>query len=316
MHQTNIEYISLTTDGSCLESSDRGLPGLNFRNFRSIKGVSWKGLQNYSELNALKLVLDINATHLKTFELSILACQYYQMDIDVEVPALRGNFISSSLLGLSDPDIKLQFPSLESLSLTGVELSCTDINIQAMISALNISALRKLRFLDCTLVVPLIQAVLKAGVKLQLDSLELEIFENSSDGDILYQNTISTFLASFEGLKELYLYTNLAHRPSDIWAALHCHRTTLERLVWHDRRNFFVDQEASCASDNSALYDMFSDKTQYPGQFPRLESVGLGTNCSFKVNTGAPEEHNSTVADTRTSYRIFSIQAICLSSIT
>jgi hypothetical protein len=41
--------------------------------------------------------------------------------------------------------------------------------------------------------------------------------------------------------------------------------------------------------EECALYDMFNGDTQYPGQFPLLESVGLGTNCQLKVSVPVSE---------------------------
>ena len=281
IYQRNIEYLSLATDGSCLRSARKGLPGLHVRNFKSLRGVSWKGLQNYSELNTLRLLLDINAPHLTSLELEILECQYYQSLLEVEISGSIRNLLSSPILALPFPDMRLQFPSLRSLSLTGLPLECTDVDVKELISALNISGLRKLRLLGCRSVLSFPQAIQEMVTKLQLESFELALLDKLED-DISFQNTLSSCLASFRGLRDFRLFSDLFHRPLAISSAIDCHRTTLRQLVLHDRRS--LSRNLNVAVERSALYDMFNDECQYPGQFPGLEGVGLGTNCSLKVS--------------------------------
>ena len=134
----------------------------------------------------------------------------------------------------------------------------------------------------------ILQAILETRTNIQLESLELELVDKISDDELLFQNTISAFVASFQGLKAFHLRTDLLHRPSDIWAAIKRHRVTLKQLVWHDRRDPRT-QEPRCYMKECSLYDMFNDDSQYPGQFPLLESVGLGTNCHLKVSVSVSE---------------------------
>jgi hypothetical protein len=67
-----------------------------------------------------------------------------------------------------------------------MQLRGTDAGMLDMISALNISGLRKLRLLRCTSVVPLFQAILEARTNITLESLELELVDKISDDELLF----------------------------------------------------------------------------------------------------------------------------------
>ena len=65
--------------------------------------------------------------------------------MDVEISRSTQNLLPTAILGLSLPGMRLHFSLLQSLALSNVQQSCTDAGMQDMISALNISSLRKLR---------------------------------------------------------------------------------------------------------------------------------------------------------------------------
>lgn len=110
--QTSIESISLITGGACPINTD-GENTIDLSAFRSLRHISWTGLQSSEEFDALSRALKNNSERLRELRLDFVNwSEEESFDSDASQ-----NFFASQVLKLSADQCGVMFPALETLSL-------------------------------------------------------------------------------------------------------------------------------------------------------------------------------------------------------
>jgi hypothetical protein len=125
MTQSQLESLSLITDSWCqlnngIKQTNRTIP--NLANFMSLRSISWRGIQLRSDFLALRVALEANSKHLKALELDLIrwtsAELYYHYKKWGQDKSQH--FLAHDVLHLGSKGQKASFPSLKTLSLSGV----------------------------------------------------------------------------------------------------------------------------------------------------------------------------------------------------
>lgn len=129
-------------------------------------------------------------------------------------------------------------PSLSSLALCKVPFPQT---LQPS-SALRCGPVRSLVLRDCPNQLRFLSFLSRSK-----DTLQLKLFEfacdNLLDGSGEDLTPVLTFLASFKGLRHLYLKLSNFEEPSRVESVIGHHQSTLESLSYHERRLVPIDDE-------------------------------------------------------------------------
>jgi hypothetical protein len=233
MTQSQLESLSLITDSWCqlnngIKQTNRTIP--NLANFMSLRSISWRGIQLRSDFLALRVALEANSKHLKALELDLIrwtsAELYYHYKNWGQDKSQH--FLAHDVLHLGSKGQKASFPSLKTLSLSGVSYHTT---ASEMASAFNFSGLRSLKLNKCPHVRNLFEAVVQAKQPIQLTSLELVI----EAGNLGPSDPLIRFLASFRGLEAFHLLTHDYRISGELWETIFLHQQTLKQLVYHER---------------------------------------------------------------------------------
>lgn len=232
LKQNQIESLSLITDSWCqlnngTNQTNRTIPEL--AGFTSLRSISWRGIHLRSDFLALRGALQANSKHLQILELDLVkwisAELYYYKDWNQDKSQ---HFLANEILQLGSKGQEVAFPSLRTLSLSGVSYHVAASGIAL---AFDFSKIRSLKLNKCPHVRNLLEAVLQAGQPIQLTSLELAIQE----GNVGPSDPLIRFLSSFRGLKTLHLLTHDYQVNEELWETIFLHRSTLQQLVYHER---------------------------------------------------------------------------------
>ncbi|KAJ5593593.1 hypothetical protein N7537_010497 [Penicillium hordei] len=202
-HHKGLRKLSLITDGSCPQAGD-ALDGLS--EFSSLKILEWEGIQQPAEADSLRRCIRQNAAHLTNLSIGFVSFTDAP-DLFDEIFGQQSGMCHSSAL-----------PSLSSLALCKVPFP------QTLHPSLALSSLSRSQ-----------------------DKLQLTLFEFACDnllngfGEDL--TPVVSFLASFKGLRHLYLKLSNFEEPSRVESVIRHHQSTLESLSYHERRLVPIDDE-------------------------------------------------------------------------
>ena len=238
--QENIRSISLLTDGGCPTFAYEQYFDLS--SFTSLQSLSWKGLSRSDHFDCFEGFVknEAGARRLRSLVLDLIDWKtaengWYEHEEEYETSR---NFFATRVLGIEPAGIKVLFQSLETLLLVGVNFAPFANEFVHSFNMLNLSTLQ-LR--NCPSSLELLGALLEEGVTLKLKSFELVI-----DWDCLHNyryrvyeqaltEVIVRFLASFQGLEDLFLLLTQPLKWHFIANSIANHQSTLKRLVLHDR---------------------------------------------------------------------------------
>ncbi|KFY47342.1 hypothetical protein V494_00025 [Pseudogymnoascus sp. VKM F-4513 (FW-928)] len=238
--QENIRSISLLTDGGCPTFAYEQYFDLS--SFTSLQSLSWKGLSRSDHFDCFEGFVKnaAGARRLRSLVLDLVDWKtaengWYEHEEEYETSR---NFFATRVLGIEPAGIKVLFQSLETLLLVGVNFAPFANEFVHSFNMLNLSTLQ-LR--NCPSSLELLGALLEEGVTLKLKSFELVI-----DWDCLHNyryrvyeqaltEVIVRFLASFQGLEDLFLLLTQPLEWHSIANSIANHQSTLKRLVLHDR---------------------------------------------------------------------------------
>ncbi|KAH9204561.1 hypothetical protein DL95DRAFT_529207 [Leptodontidium sp. 2 PMI_412] len=273
--QTSIESISLITGGACPINTDGENP-INLSAFRSLRHISWTGLQSSKEFDALSRALKNNSEGLRELRLDFVNwSEEDSFDSDASQ-----NFIASQVLKLSADQCGIMFPALEALSLSDISLE----NAQKGIAyAFNFHELSSLTLHHCSGSEEFLTEVIGSGQTIRLSSLE--VVWGPSDHDIDMCATLSSFLGAFQGLKDLFVSLPGPVDTLELWRSIIHHKSTLTRFVCHQRSVDLHDdsphfEEEIDLLDLSLLpedrAELDRSESGHPFAALNLESIGLG----------------------------------------
>ncbi|KAJ5454976.1 hypothetical protein N7530_012745 [Penicillium desertorum] len=222
-HHKGLRKLSLITDGSCSQAGD-ALDGLS--EFSSLEVLEWEGIQQPAEADSLRRCIRQNAAHLTNLSIGFVSFTDAP-DLFDEIFGQQSGMCHSSAL-----------PSLSSLALCKVPFPQT----LPPSLALRCGSLRGLVLRDCPNQLRFLSSLSRSQ-----DTLQLKLFEFACDnllngfGEDL--TPVLTFLASFKGLRHLYLKLSNFEEASRVESVIRHHQSTLESLSYHERRLVPIDDE-------------------------------------------------------------------------
>ena len=173
--------------------------------------------------------------HLKVLRLDIVDWEKADDFWFIDYSRLDGNgsrssnFFATDIMGLQQDTAGLQFPSLETLSISALSFESA---VSDSSSAFRLNELRHLRIWNCPGAMDLLDAIVDSQQILHLVSLEI-VVGAEEDAD-LEEITLSRLLHTFSGLRDLYISLPI-FEWSAIADAIMNHLSTLKRLVLHAR---------------------------------------------------------------------------------
>jgi hypothetical protein len=278
--QRSIESISLITGGACTINTDGENP-IDLSAFYSLRDISWIGLQSSEEFDTLSRALKNNSEHLRELRLDFVNWTEEDWDEDDSE-----NLFASHILKLSAGQCEIMFPALEILSLSAISLENA---ARGVAYALNFSGLFSLTLRHCPGSEEFLTAVIDSGRTIRLSSLEVAC--GLSD-DVDMCGTLSTFLKTCQGLRDLFTTLPGLVPTLDLWRTIGHHQSTLTRSVCHQRavnlhENSPHFEEEVDLLDLSLLpedrAELDRSESHHPFAAPNLECIGLGCTPQLLV---------------------------------
>lgn len=118
------------------------------------------------------------------------------------------------------------FSSLQALSL---EYTPIGDSFEELVNVLNWEILRSLKLIECTGWDAFLLEVLHSKRPMNLTQFEFALYY-IDDEDV---DVVTTFLASFKGLQDLFIFVGSHEEPIDVWRSFLFHRETLKRLYYN-----------------------------------------------------------------------------------
>ena len=240
--QTTIESLSLITAG--IHEWYLGALAVEpvvLSNFPQLRKFSWKRLHTTEELDSLRDLFASNYRILEDLELDFISWS----DVVIDGVGQPGSILDPDLPSFTDRIMphystgKIKtLRSLKRLALSAFEFEDTTRGIT---QAFNIPNLQVLKLHNCAGILTFLLTIVSAGLIMRLKSLELIIADVAVEHDGILESPLINFLQSFEGLEEIYLMLRAEsfrpkHWPSYYWNAILHHKSSLKRLIYHERR--------------------------------------------------------------------------------
>lgn len=211
--QKRIQSVSLITDGRCPTFSYVEYVDLNL--FIDMQSLSWKGLNRGDRFDSLKnfIKLQTGARRLRSLTLDLIKWTWAESGWYAHQRATIGgyphspeNFFATGILGIKPGRELHVFESLKSLRLVGVAFSPFE---NELVYAFNMTNLSTLQLRNCPASLELLHTILNKDITVKLKSFELAIdwdcLHHYGDFEDLHAEVIFRFLASFQGLEDLFL---------------------------------------------------------------------------------------------------------------
>ncbi|KAG9229520.1 hypothetical protein BJ875DRAFT_474606 [Amylocarpus encephaloides] len=272
--QTAIESIYLITGGGCPVNTNGDYP-IDLSAFRSLRQISWTGLQSSEEFDTLSRALKNSSEHLRELRLDFVNWSEEDSDDDDSK-----NFFTSRVLKLSADQFETMFPALKTLSLSNVSLKNAEGGIAY---AFNFRELSSLTLRHCSGSEEFLTEVIGSGQTIRLSSLE--VVWGPSDNDIDMCGTLSRFLGAFQGLKDLFVSLPGPVETMVLWRSILHHKSTLTRFIFH-QRTVNIDVNSPHFEGEMDHLDLSLlpedraelDRSELPHPFAalNLECIGLG----------------------------------------
>ena len=221
---------------------------LDLKSFTSIQSLSWKGLSRGDHFDCLEdfIKSQTGARGLRSLTLDLVEWNRAEKGwYDHQKATLGGfppfppcpdNFFATRVVGIESDQNKVLFQSLKTLLLVGVAFAPFEYEFGHSFNMMNLSTLQ-LR--NCPSSLELLGALLEQGITPKLKSFELIIdwdcLHHYSNFDEVQTEVIFRFLASFQGLEDLFLLLTQPLEWYLIANSIAHHQSTLKRLVLHER---------------------------------------------------------------------------------
>jgi hypothetical protein len=272
------------TGGACAINWE-GENSIDLSAFRSLRHISWVGLQSSKEFDALSCALKNNSEHLRELRLDFVHGQrkirFSRHDDDSE------NFFASQVLKLSAGQSKTIFPALDTLSLSYISLENAENEIAY---AFNFTELSSLTLRHCSGFEEFLTEFIGSGHTIRLSSLEVVCGPSDVEYDMC--DTLSMFLDAFQGLKDLFVSLPGPVETLEFWRRIAYHKSTLTRFVYH-QRTVDTDDTSPHFEEEMDLLDLSllpSDiaeldrpESLHPFAGLNLECIGLGCTPELLV---------------------------------
>ncbi|KAF5573231.1 hypothetical protein FPANT_12500 [Fusarium pseudoanthophilum] len=287
----SIQSLSLITDPFCSRFNRWSRTSdIDLSAFRSLRRLRWKAPMGCHFDNIASLV-KTNAKHLEQLELELQGWSpdresrestvlHHEDNPEVwdKIPA--STMLARKMFGLevttSEAAERTQFPKLRSLKLTRVPLRDENTGMQLTAYSINLRALRHLSLRVCPYWVPFLSSIAESQTPLQLKTLELLDFYLNTPQETAASKaaTITEFIDSFKGLKELFISICGPTPSLQFWEHAASHTATLRRLVYHQR---LTDQDEELLNSRLGSFSEPPFETQ-----PRVHWVDMCTEVPSK----------------------------------
>lgn len=278
--QSQIESLSLITDGRCCYAEDEECP-IDISNFRCLRSLSWRGVRNSDDFKTLRACLSVNASHLRELTLDLVdwykAVGNWAAAHRTWITDHYSNFFTTDVLEIKAGNLNRIFPVLDLLSLSAVSFETA---IEEIPHAMNFAGLSTLKLRHCRLVKELLDGIPSSSQKIRLTSFEVVV--DSEDVEVPNEFDVGGFLRAFEGLQNLYLMFPDAGDWSSLLGGVLNHETTLKRLVIHGRTTEDVPPPLVAKPIDGEL-PWVNDLNAFPG-IKSLECLGIYQSFSFMVS--------------------------------
>ncbi|KAK2855751.1 hypothetical protein FQN49_004880 [Arthroderma sp. PD_2] len=289
IRQNRVEAIRLITDSSCgHEFHDP--PAL--KSFQALKNLSWVGLCMQDEFEALRDTLIQRSDQLQELELDLI--DWYGAVNNAWDDEVSENFFGEHVLGISYDDTRCILPSLRVLSLSEIAFHPFEKEIAC---AFGSSRLRSLKLRFCYGWEGFLAHMKDLNSQIGIKSLEVQYSSKYECDAYEYptydgEHPLLAFIRAFDGLEELFISTGTPSNTLDIWKAALSHKSTLKRLV-HHQREFNADVEFAdfLGDGNSKNFSLDSgdprmlmqDPLRYPLASFNLECFGICCEPKYLV---------------------------------
>jgi hypothetical protein len=272
-HQSRLTNLSLVTDGTCPQPSF-SLEGLS--DFSCLKRLAWEGIQHAREIEALRQCIYRNWSHLTNLSIGFSSSAASRALCWETIGLHRAESLNFED---STADQLTSLSPLSTLSLSNVTLP-TEISLYGSF----FRSLRSLTLRKCSNQLNLLRWLSRPSNSPQLEHVELCIdslfFEPGEECDF---DALVEFLFSFQGLKSLYLrLSNFPTWEFPLQKAIGHHRSSLKRLVYHERQLEQIDDAGLFEEDRDVSPDwIFSDIVD----LSRMTALALCVSPSAAVSS-------------------------------
>ena len=235
--QIELQDVKVTTDLQC--GTNRFTKySLALGIFKSLRTLSWTGINGPWQMVDLREGLESNARKLESLSIDLVNARYLEelqfnlLHADGGDDTERFNFTVQCFTKGSSGDKALRLSTLQALSLTEVPFAEDLKDVCAVLSLSNLTSLKLVR---CPGGVDLINELVSLHVPLKLTSFELTIDPDSDveEEPMGFTRDISQFLGSFHGLVDLSLLLPMPIEWKEIFGSISHHQSSLKRLVVH-----------------------------------------------------------------------------------
>lgn len=209
-HQSQLESVSLITDGTCNYNTFGVSPVLLYK-LESLKHLSWRGLFSRKNLVDLRDGLWTNYMHLESLELEFFDFEETRRRWTESNPnAAQDNFFARDILQTQPGFVQVLFRSLRTLSLGTFSWG---FHTAELAWRFNIAGLHTLKLFNCSDTEKLFRRVYRAaqvwGFRFKLTTFEFQDHNRQMTGDLYSQpNYLQGFLDLIEPgvFQNLYIY--------------------------------------------------------------------------------------------------------------
>ncbi|KAA8652800.1 uncharacterized protein ATNIH1004_001705 [Aspergillus tanneri] len=224
-----------------------GIASYDLRGFTKLTALSWTGLRNYTDFQALRECFERTSSQLKIIELDFLTWQHV-CDATGLLYGREPNYFAGDILRLSQGDEKLVFPTIKHLSLSGLSFTGAE---REMAFAFNFKSLRSLKLRFCPGWEMFLRQIASTTQSIHLESLVIQSDFKYDDGDF-DAAPITAFLSAVEGLQHLSICTNWQSGTVQIWRAM---KQITSPLTSNTSLNIFhIRESGSVLSQNESYW--------------------------------------------------------------
>ena len=285
MHPS-LRSLSLTINSTCRYSM---ASQVDLSPFRELRHLRWRAPSAH-HLDALSSAIRQNAAHLESLDLDFVRWRRLWRDLcdDEDTDAFDAGterrYFSDQVLRLDGHSPRPLFPVIRVLSLSQVPLS------PELARAINVDALECLTLRMCPAWGDFLSELAGPHTRVRLNTLEIQSSAGQAD-TAESADALRSFLASFQGLRELAIWTPGPLGTLQLWDVVARHHATLRRFVYHQRvdcANIRMEQDLpDLGVRRRALESIRIDPAENPLAQLDLEFVGLACAPKRLVSSAA-----------------------------
>ena len=191
-HQNSIQRLSIISDGDC------ATVGPPFNDFAKLRDLSWKGVRNDSDCDALKQCLEIHHERLIALEIDFISWakieSYFDLSDDLEDEDDESTPLTDLIIPESVDGSRDFLPNLQTFSLSASSLKGS---WDLLINVFNLRNVKLLRLHNCKLAAEILGHMGQTDVALQATWVELVLHRSELIG---MEAEIIDFLSPFDSL--------------------------------------------------------------------------------------------------------------------